>query len=413
MIKNILIINQPLNNRGDESAHKAIVRSILLALPNADIEVLFTNENQESISQFDIGCSRVSYVNIRLVKGWCHFIHFFKKDIFFKMLGDFHPTVKKLTSIYRAFDLIFCAPGGICMGGFQDWGHVALLSVAKFLKKTIAYYGRSIGPFPTETEKNRLFKKKSLSLLNYFSFLSLRDKKSMNLADSLNVKYEPTVDSAFLETPNVEIPASVSEQIGVKPYIVFVPNLLIWHYAYKGKVSLNEVLEFYEKILKIVVAKYPEHNIVMLPQTFNYGTYEGDDINFFRDLKKYTQNEKLIIIPDTYSSDIQQTIISKADCMIGARYHSVVFAINQAIPFVALSYEHKITGLLETLNKTDSMVDITSAFDSDESTQDVLVQLKKTLDIAHRDIDAQHKAKKIARDCFDKFLKFCSENDFH
>ncbi len=407
-----IIVNQPVNNRGDEAAHKALLRSLLCTLPSIKILILFVNQNQDSVNQFDVRDSRVSYVNIQSLRG-------LQKIILFSIkyrclcLSKIHPTAKKILGFLNHSNIVLCAPGGICMGGFQNWWHVALLSLAKALNKPIAYYGRSIGPFPTKTPQNKEFKKISLELLHYFSFLSLRDKKSMDLADSLNIKYESTVDSAFLESPKIDVPKSISDSLDERPYIVFVPNLLIWHYAYKGKVSLNEVLEFYEKILKIVVAKYPEHNIVMLPQTFNYGTYEGDDINFFRDLKKYTQNEKLIIIPDTYSSDIQQTIISKADCMIGARYHSVVFAINQAIPFVALSYEHKITGLLETLNKTDSMVDITSAFDSDESTQDVLVQLKKTLDIAHRDIDAQHKAKKIARDCFDKFLKFCSENDFH
>ena len=42
---NILIINQPLNSRGDESAHKALVRSLLRDYPNVWITVLFIAEN--------------------------------------------------------------------------------------------------------------------------------------------------------------------------------------------------------------------------------------------------------------------------------------------------------------------------------------------------------------------------------
>ena len=34
---NILIINQPLNNRGDESAHKGLVRAIVKNIPEAEI----------------------------------------------------------------------------------------------------------------------------------------------------------------------------------------------------------------------------------------------------------------------------------------------------------------------------------------------------------------------------------------
>lgn len=404
------MLNQPLNNRGDEAAHKALVRSILQTLPNANIEVLFVGKKQDSINQFEVENSRVSYVNICPQKGYFRFLLLCAKLNLFTPLGRFHPTLKKLLIACRNSNMVLCAPGGICMGGFQNWEHISLLSLAKSINIPIAYYGRSIGPFPTVTKQNKLFKKISIELLHYFSFLSLRDNKSMNLADSLNVNYEPTVDSAFLETPQVELPSSVVDAIGCKPYIVFVPNLLIWHYAYKGKVSLNEVLDFYKKILDVIIAKYPEHNVIMLPQTFNYGTYEGDDINFFRDLKQYTRCGKLIIVPDIYSADVQQTIVSKADCMVGARYHSVVFAINQAIPFVALSYEHKISGLLETLDKTNSMVDISTTFDSDENMRHTLNKFEKTLNSACKDVDAQQKAKNIARACFDNFMKLCSGN---
>ena len=41
-----------------------------------------------------------------------------------------------------------------------------------------------------------------------------------------------------------------------------------------------------------------------------------------------------------------------------------VFAKNKTVPFVALSYEHKITGLLETLGRNESMGDITSAMNN-------------------------------------------------
>ncbi len=408
---NFLMVNQPLNNRGDESAHKALVKMILQSIPTAKIQVVFVGQNQDAISAFDVHDSRVSYVNIRPKK---NFARFFLLGLRFNcvFLAKVHPTIRHILSVYKKADVVLNAPGGVCMGGFQNWGHMVLLLFAKYLKKTIVYYGRSIGPFPTRTMNNRIFRETSIDMLHYISFLSLRDKKSMDLADSLNIKYEPTVDSAFLEKPEVGIPQDLLNVIGSKPYVVFVPNLLIWHYAYKNKASLGDVLVFYNKILDYIIAKYPEHNVVMLPQTFYFDDKNKGDINFFRDLKQYTQCKKLIIAPDTYNSDVQQTVISKADCMIGARYHSVVFAINQAIPFVALSYEHKISGLLETLNKTDSMVDITTAFDSEEKMQYVIERFKSVLDFAHKDIDTQMKAKNIARACFNKFLNFCSENDF-
>ena len=61
---NILIINQPLNNRGDESAHKALVRSLLDRIPQAKMTVLWVGASQDSIDQFSIEDNRVCYLNL-------------------------------------------------------------------------------------------------------------------------------------------------------------------------------------------------------------------------------------------------------------------------------------------------------------------------------------------------------------
>ena len=50
----ILLINQPLNNRGDEAAHKGFVRSICKKMPTAQIKVLFVGANQKSIDQIKV-----------------------------------------------------------------------------------------------------------------------------------------------------------------------------------------------------------------------------------------------------------------------------------------------------------------------------------------------------------------------
>ena len=91
------------------------------------------------------------------------------------------------------------------MGGFQNWVHIGLLNLAKRMNKKIIYFARSIGPFPVKTIFNRLFKKKSIELLSYFNYISLRDEKSQQLAKQLGISVVPTIDSAFLYyTPETE-----------------------------------------------------------------------------------------------------------------------------------------------------------------------------------------------------------------
>ena len=245
----------------------------------------------------------------------------------------------------------------------------------------------------------------SVNILKYFSFLSIRDKKTERIADSLGINnYVSVVDSAFLDTPKVDIPLDIKNIIGDK-YFVFVPNLLIWHPFYKGKITKEEIIQFYCEAIDVLFAKYPDSKAVMLPQTFNYGSYDGDDIHLFREIAAAKNDNCIVVVDDKYSSDIQQTIIADAQLMVGSRYHSVVFALNNSTPFIALSYEHKISGLLETIGKTDCMIDIETAIFTQEGRQEALDQLSEKIATAKSDTTVKKQCKQLAEAGFIEFKK--------
>lgn len=406
----ILIINQPLNNRGDESAHKALVRRLIKEYSDCEIDILFEKSaNSDSIRQFSVEAPNVHYIHFSTAinKGFKKISEFgLKHNI--HILWFLHPGIRKWLQHFRNTDFVICAPGGINMGGFQSWYHLFNLYCAKLFKKPIAYYGRSIGPFPTKTADNRKFKKISIELLRYFKYISLRDKESEQEADNLGISYTSVVDTAFLDSPHCEIPQTIKAKIGKNSYFVFVPNLLIWHFAYKNKATKDDVIRFYSRLLKVVFEKYPDLKAVMLPQTFNYKSYLGDDVDFMRDIATNFSEKQAVVIDDIYSSDIQESIISKSTFVIGARYHSVVFAINNAVPFIALSYEHKIKGLLETLNMKEFMVDIRNVLDKGNYQESIILQIKKMLPVKSYNIEKTQRAKKISETGFNK-MKYIIE----
>ena len=403
MMNNILMINQPLNNRGDESAHKALLRSICKEMPNVHITVLFVDAEVDSIRQFDVHLPQVEYVNLPRQKRIGKLAtRGMKYNV--RWVWQLHPGLLNIMKLYRKADIVLCAPGGICMGGFQDWWHLFMLQLAKYMGKSLVYYGRSFGPFPTMTRSNRQFKKLSIEMLHYFSFLSIRDKKTERLAQELGIQYIPTVDSAFLDSPKVNLPCEILNVIEEKPYIVFVPNQLNWHYAYRH-VSDETLFAFYSNIVDLLIENYPNHNIFMLPQLFNVGSWR--DYLFFVKLKEQNPDAPLILISDKYSSDIQQTIIAGAQCVIGARYHSIVFAINNGVPFVSLSYEHKMSGLLCSLGHEEMMVDITNIFVAPENTQAAIELIRSRLKTICWEPELRLKAQNMARICFDKFINNC------
>ena len=131
----ILIVNQPLNNRGDESAHKALIRTMLSEMPTVSIRVLWVGANPDSVGQFAIIDKRVEYVNLKDIRGFHRIAITSLKHPTVYSLNKLHPTFRRLITYYKEADWVVCAPGGICMGGFQNWMHLFFLYLAKKMGK--------------------------------------------------------------------------------------------------------------------------------------------------------------------------------------------------------------------------------------------------------------------------------------
>ena len=401
----ILIINQPVANRGDESAHRALLRKLSVTYPESSINVVYFGEIYENAKPMEVNCKNVSYDYIEFEKGLISIAYY---SIRYKLCG----LATTLLSAYRELDnkikdsdYVICAPGGICLGGFMDWNHLFWLLRAKAYKKKLAYYSRSFGPFNSLSSRSVLFKEKSLEILKYFSFLSIRDGKTMELAKQLGLNYVPSIDTAFLESPLQKdefLSLSLPDD-----YVVFVPNSLTWHNAYRNA-NAHDIMAFYEKIIDLLSAKFVNAKIVMLPQLF--GQIANSDYLYFKSVQENSKNKnKIIVLQDNLSSDVQQTIIKNSKFVVGARYHSIVFAINNSVPFASLSYEHKMFGLVEILTLENRQIDITNigtdCFDSKSSISMLKSILDSEIDIA----DSCSKAHQIALNCFNNlrvtFLK--------
>ena len=127
-------------------------------------------------------------------------------------------------------------------------------------------------------------------------------------------------------------------------------------------------------------------------------------------LKKLVCGDEIIVLDERYSSDIQQCIMKNARLVIGARYHSIVFALNNGVPFISLSYEHKMKGLLETIGGIQNMVDIENIFDSnqDEHILQSIEQIKVLLSgrLVPFSVDRE---RKLMKEEFDELISKLAE----
>lgn len=407
----IVIINQPIGNRGDESAHKGVVRALVRQYPDVKIEVIFLSRSWDAVEPMMVVHPNVSYHDI----SWKHSL---KLNLFLKyalilhlegVLAKIHPLIRRCIFFYDRADYILCAPGGICLGGFQNWSHLFMLELARIRKNKLIYYSRSFGPFSEKDFQSKVFKKRSISILRYVSFLSIRDTETMKIAKLCKLNYISSIDSAFLEVPVVNVSDFFSFTESSN-YIVFIPNSLTWHYCYKNT-EQSRIDNFYIELINQCKLFYPTSKIVMIPQLFGNGG--GADYAYFLKLKNKMDDDSIMVLPGTIGSDGQQTIIRAARLVIGSRYHSIVFAINNAIPFIALNYEHKISGLLLTIGLQNRIINIQNIFENKECYVAAVRRfniLLQTTDDPRMALDAQDNAHRIACDCFNQLVRFLKNN---
>ena len=226
-----------------------------------------------------------------------------------------------------------------------------------------------------------------------------------HIAEELGAHPVPVVDSAFLETPDAVIPEAVQSQLGGQ-YVVFVPNALTWHYRYRN-VPQERIDRFHLDVMELLSEKYPGHTIVMLPQTYRSVI---NDYGYFRRLAERAAGKPVLVIDEDQSSDVQQKIIAGARVAVGERYHSVVFAINNRTPFVSLSYEHKMTGLLEKLGLTERSVDVQGIF-ADESGELCRRALEQVHSLLEQDVfvPPQLDPRAFVREGFEKLCRSIEE----
>lgn len=396
---NILIVNQPTGNRGDEAAHRALVRALSHRYPEASIRIVFMGVSKSSFEGLQVRAPNVSYENIAIrhiqkLAKWSFILRFRW------LLTHLRKGYRQLRQRIREADWVVSAPSGICLGPFRSWYMLLVDWMVLQEKKPFAYYSPSFGPQPAGKTGDGLFWSECVKVFRSFDFLSIRDAKTMKFADDLGLRYVRSIDTAFLDSPQAEIPAELQAKLG-DDYVVFVPNSLTWHVAYRD-VPQETVDEFYLEIIDLLEWRFPAAKIAFLPQL--YGRANGGDHAYFLRLKdRCPRPERIEVLPENCDSDIEQAIVARSKFVVGARYHSIVFAINNAVPFVSLSYEHKMTGLLETLDMSAASADIQSLGRDSHQIEKALAQIRSNFEHFPSVEAAHRRAREIAAQCFEKF----------
>jgi polysaccharide pyruvyl transferase WcaK-like protein len=234
--------------------------------------------------------------------------------------------------------------------------------VGIFLKKKIAIYSQSIGPF------KKIMVPLARFCLNRADLIVVRENETMSILKKMGV-YNPNVylaaEIAFLlksAPPEKVHEILLKEGINEKnayPLVGIGTSALIDR-VFESK---NEsYVAFMAKIADYLVENI-NAQILLIPHVIippKYGPY--DDRYIARKIYQTARNkDRINPIEGDYSPEELKGIVGECELFIGARMHSNIAATSMHVPTVALGWSHKYYGIMKMLGQEKYVCDVWTA----------------------------------------------------
>lgn len=234
----------------------------------------------------------------------------------------------QIPAVLAGADLFISGGGSLLQdvtGNFSVPYYLGLSWLAKLQGAKCVYYAQGAGPL-----EKKWSQKLTAFTLNRFDFLGVRDQGSKKLLQEIGVKknIELTVDPVFalynkLNTVRQQIKGKLEIGVSVRPWSV--------DYVEELAAALNKFAQ--SKNCRFLI--FPMH--------------QGSDESISHKLQKLLNTEsKIINLPADPKKALKE--FSQLDLFVGVRLHSLIFALLNQIPLLALSYDPKIEGLMGELD---------------------------------------------------------------
>ncbi|ADQ13947.1 polysaccharide pyruvyl transferase CsaB [Halanaerobium hydrogeniformans] len=237
-------------------------------------------------------------------------------------------SIPKILALLKEADL-FISGGGSLLQDITGSGSVpyylGLFWLAKLQNCKTAFYAQGVGPL--NKKRSRLLTAFSL---NRFDFIGVRDKASQQLLKDIGLKKDIklTVDPVFAlyKRENVvrqKIKGELKIGVSVRP----------WPTSYLNELAKG--LNGFAQKYKVGYQLFPMH--------------KGSDEKTSQELKELLDADgEIIDLAAEPEAALKE--FSLLDLFLGVRLHSLIFALINQIPSLALSYDPKIEGLIDPID---------------------------------------------------------------
>lgn len=336
-----------LNNIGDEAILEKFIEMIRENSVDAEISVLSgkPEHTEKSFGVFSVDRKDFLKVNSAILKN----------DIIVFGGGSLLQDVTSKKSIYYYLYLIF---------------------ISEFLKKKVILLSQGIGPI--DGKFNRWM---TAMLLKRTDRITVRDVNSFNVLKELGVKEEKT---GFSADPVIDYGPYTKAENKSKTLVGI--SIRKW----KDIDVVSPVVEIIKRLHE------REIEVVLIPFHFD------EDIEIIEEIEAKTDVE-LGTVKDKMTSKELYNLIGNIDLLLGARLHSLIFAVSSFVRISAISYDPKVEYFMKSLGmkSTCSIENI----DPDKVCSDIFDKLEGNIEyIRERNelVKTLEENKKIIRELFEE-----------
>ena len=329
----ILIINQHTSNFGDDAAGLALVNNLLKYNFISCIEILYCMKGELPIKDKRVFHNHDLFCRDMRIRQYILY------SILGIETGKFIPGfIEKVLSA----DLTIVSPCGANLGIYKDRFSLMQDLIITKLHCPLIFHLNTIG-----ASGNRLFDASVLKVCRK-SKVYVREKASLRYLQSKGVVAKFGTDSAFSLVNPIKVANKENK-------IIFVPsNVWKWHVDFKKENSFSQFQNVLNQIGKFALDNKLE--IQISPHT---NSEQEKEFNF--NIKNYLKEEFSNLVIDVIKINTcyeYENAIQSARFVVGMRYHTIVFAAKNFIPFIALSYEQKMNEVSEYTGQQEYCIDL-------------------------------------------------------
>ncbi len=277
---------------------------------------------------------------------------------------------KEKIKLLKQSNLIIYAGGGYIGGSNNPFPTIFTLYLSKIFGKKVYLSGVTIEPPKGFFSKHLIY-----SVLNRIDLITVREPISMKVLNELKIRTKKvlTADYVFLqkclnenETADLFQRLLISKDSSIKIglNLMELNTLKAHHTSDKINSYENSIIKAMELILK-------KTNCIIYLFPFQIDK-KVNDLTICENVKNNLGlfSNRIKIINENFSPEQMKTIIGFMDIFIGTRFHSLVFALSQKVPTIAIGYHQKCIGLMQMINLEKWLLDF--SFDEKELAEKVL-----------------------------------------